>query len=67
MYAMKNRFRDAQRTISTLVQRLFPAPADHAWFPFKNPSNGLLTERPKFGDLDNRVVLLIRQVDWAYG
>ena len=65
MYAMKNRFWDSQRTISALVQLLFPAPADHARFPFKNPSNCLLTERPKFGDLDNRVVLLIRQIDRA--
>jgi hypothetical protein len=65
MYAMKNRFWDAQRTISAFVQLLFPAPADHAWFPFKNPSNCLLTERPQFGDLDNRVVLLISQIDKA--
>ena len=65
MYAMKNGFWHAQRTISALVQRLFPAPADHARFPFKNPSNCLLTERPKFGDLDHRVVLLISQIDRA--
>ncbi len=65
MYAMKNGFWYSQRTISALVQRLFPAPADHAWFAFKNPSNCLLTERPKFGDLDNRVVLLVSQIDRA--
>jgi hypothetical protein len=65
MYAMKNGFWYPQRTISALVHRLFPAPVDHAWFPFKNPSNCLLTERPKFGDLDNRVVLLISQIDRA--
>jgi hypothetical protein len=65
MYAMKNRLWYSQRTVSTLVQRLFPAPADHARFPFKNPSNCLLTERPEFGDLDNRVVPLIGQIDRA--
>ena len=65
MYAMKDGFWYSQRTISALVHRLFPAPADHAWFPLKNPSNRLLTERPKFGDLDHRVVLLISQIDSA--
>jgi len=65
MYAMQNGFWYSQCTISALVQRLFPAPADHAWFRFKNPSNCLLTERPEFGDLDHRVVLLIRQIDGA--
>ena len=65
MYTMKNGFWHAQRSISALVQRFFPAPADHAWFLFKNPSNCLLAERPKFGDLDNRVVLLISQIDRA--
>jgi hypothetical protein len=65
MYAMKNGFWHSQRTISTLVQCLFPAPADHARFSFKNPSNCLLTERPKFGDLDDRVVLLISQINRA--
>jgi hypothetical protein len=65
MHAMKNGFWYSQRMISTLVQRLFPAPADHARFPFKNPSNRLLTERPEFGNLDNRVVLLISQIDRA--
>ena len=65
MYAMKNGFWYAQRAISALVQRLFPAPADHAWFPLKNPSNSLLTERPKFGDLNHRVVLLVSQIDRA--
>jgi len=53
MYAMKNGFRYAQRPISALVRGLFPAPADHAWFPIENPSNCLLTERPKFGNFDN--------------
>jgi hypothetical protein len=65
MYAMKNGFWHSQRTISALVQCLFPAPADHARFSFKNPSNCLLTERPKFGDLDHRVVLLTSQIDRA--
>jgi hypothetical protein len=60
MYAMKNRFWYPQRTISALVCRFFPAPVDHAWFPFENPSNRLFAERPEFGNLDNRVVLLIR-------
>ena len=65
MYAMKNGFWHPQRTIPALVQCLFPAPADHARFSFKNPSNCLLTERPEFGDLDDRVVLLISQIDRA--
>ena len=65
MYAMKNRFWHAQCAISALVQCLFPAPLDHAWFPFEDPSNCLLTERPEFGNLVNRVVLLIRQIDRA--
>jgi len=65
MYAMKNRFWYAQRTISALVHRLFPAPVDHAWFPFEDPSNCLLTERPEFCNLDNRVVLLIRKIGRA--
>jgi hypothetical protein len=65
MYAMKNGFWHSQRAISALVQCLFPAPPDHARFPVKNPSDGLLTERPKFGDLDHRVVLFIRQIDRA--
>ena len=38
MYAMKNGFWYSQRTISAFVQCLFPAPANHAWFPFENPS-----------------------------
>jgi hypothetical protein len=59
MYAMKNGFWYAQRSISALVQRFFSAPLDYAWFPFENPSNCLLTERPEFGNLGNRVVLLI--------
>ncbi len=65
MYSMKNGFWYAQRMISALVHRLFPAPADHAWFPLEDPSNCLLTERPKFGNLDNREVLLISQIDRA--
>jgi hypothetical protein len=65
MYAMKNGFRYSQRRISALVHRLFPAPADHTRFPFKNPSNCLFTERPEFGNLDNRVVLLISQIERA--
>lgn len=60
MYAMKNGFWHAQRSISTLVHFLFPAPVDHAWFPFENPSNRLFAKRPEFGNLDNRVVFLIR-------
>jgi hypothetical protein len=67
MYAMKNGFGHSQRTISALVQCLVPAPADHARFSFKNSSNCLLTERPEFGDLDHRVVLLIGQIDRAEG
>ena len=65
MYAVKNRFWYAQRTISALVCRFFPAPLDHAWFPFEDPSNCLLTERPEFGNLVNRVVLLIREISRA--
>ena len=65
MHAMKNSLWHAQRSISALVHRLFPAPVDHAWFPFEDPSNCLLTERPEFGDLDNGIVLLIRQIDGA--
>jgi hypothetical protein len=65
MYAMKNGFWHSQGTISALVQRLFPAPTDHAWFPFKNPPDCLLAERPEFGDLDNGVVLLVSQIDRA--
>jgi hypothetical protein len=60
MHAMKNSLWHAQRTISALVHRLFPAPVDHAWFPFEYPSNGLFAERPELSNLDNRVVLLIR-------
>jgi len=33
---------------------------DYAGFPFEDPSNSLFAERPEFGNLDNRVVLLIR-------
>jgi hypothetical protein len=65
MNAMKNGFWHAQRTISALVHRLFPAPLDNARFPFENPSNCLLTERPEFGNFHNRVVLLIGQIDRA--
>jgi hypothetical protein len=65
MYAKENGFWYSQRTVSALVQRFFPAPADHAWFPVKNLSNCLLTEGPKLGDLDHRVVLLIGQIDGA--
>jgi hypothetical protein len=65
MYAMKNGFWHAQRSISARVHRFFPAPLDHAWFPFKNPSNCLLTERPEFGNLHNGVVLLIRKISRA--
>ena len=65
MYAMKNGLWYAQRTISALMQRLFPAPVNHAWFPLENPSDCLLTERPQFGYLDNGVVLLISQIDRA--
>jgi hypothetical protein len=60
MYAMKNGFWHAQCSISTLVHLLFPAPVDYARFPFEDPSNRLFAERPEFGNLDNRVVLLIR-------
>jgi len=60
MHAMKNRLWHAQRSISALVHSFFPAPLDHAWFLFENPSNCLLTQRPEFGNLDNRVVFLIR-------
>ena len=65
MDAMKHGFWYSQRTISALVQCLFPAPVDYTWFSFKDPSNCLLAERPKFGDLDHRVVLLIGQIDRA--
>ena len=67
MYAMQNGFWYAQRTISALVQRLFPAPVNDAWLPLEDPSNCLLTESPEFGNLVNRVVLLIREVSRAYG
>ena len=60
MHAMKNGFWHAQGSISTFVHLLFPAPVDYARFPFEDPSNRLLTERPEFGNLDNRVVLFIR-------
>jgi len=59
MNAMKNGFWHAQRSISAFVHRFFPAPLDHAWFLLENPSNRLLTERPEFCNLDNRVVLLV--------
>ena len=65
MDAMKDGFWYSQRTISAFVQCLFPAPADHTRFPFKNPSYCLLTESPKFGDFDNRVMLLISQINRA--
>lgn len=63
MYAMKHGFWYAQRTISALVPRLFPAPVDHAWFTFEHSSDCLLAESPEFGYFDNRVVLLICQIN----
>ncbi len=63
MHAMKNSLGHAQRSISALVHRLFPAPVDHAWFPFEDPSNCLLAERPEFGNLGHRVVLLIGEIN----
>ena len=62
MHAAKNGLWHAERPIPSFVPRFLTAPEDHARFPFENLPNGLLTERPEFGDLDNGIVLLIGQV-----
>ena len=67
MYAIENGFWYAQRTISAFVQGFCPAPMDHAWFPFENPSNCFLAERPEFGNLVNRVMLLPSELNRACG
>ena len=67
MYAIENGFWYSQRTISALVQRFLPAPMDHAWFSFENPSNCFLAERPEFGNLVNRVMLLASELNRARG
>ena len=40
---------------------------NHSRFPLEDPAHCLLTEGPEFGDLDDGVVLFIREVNRAYG
>ena len=63
MYAMKNAFWYPQGLIRTLMPLLFAAPVDHVWFRLKDPANGIHAERPNLGDLHNRVVPLIGQIE----
>jgi len=63
MNTVKNSLRHPECPISPLLSRLFCAPLDHTWFALEHLSNRLLTERPKLGYLNYRIVLLIGQIN----
>ena len=66
MYAEHDRFRDTQRSVPALVSGLGATPAEHTRLVLEHPPDGSFAQVPEFGDLRDRIVLFIGQIDGSW-
>ncbi len=57
--ALKDCLRHTQSTVSAFSHRFCMTPCNDSGFVFKYSSYGLLAQRPKFSNLNDRIVFLI--------